>query len=32
MQAGIRNTLAMPVTLALADAGGGTWILDPATS
>ena len=29
MQAGIADSLAKPVTLALTGAGGGTWTLDP---
>jgi uncharacterized protein (TIGR03083 family) len=29
MQAGIRDSLAKPVTLTLTGPGGGTWILDP---
>jgi hypothetical protein len=31
MQAGIRDSLAKPVTLALTGPGGGTWLLDPET-
>jgi hypothetical protein len=29
MRAGLRNSLAKPVTLALTGPGGGSWILDP---
>ena len=31
MQAGIRDSLAKPVTLALTGPGGGAWLLDPGT-
>jgi hypothetical protein len=31
MQAGIRDNLAKPVTLALTGPGGGAWLLDPDT-
>jgi hypothetical protein len=31
MQAGIRDSLAKPVTLALTGPGGGAWLLDPDT-
>jgi hypothetical protein len=31
MQAGIRDSLAKPVTLALTGPGGGAWQLDPGT-